>query len=83
VKYWITFNEPNVAFIRGYRIGIWPPGRCSGSFGNCSVGNSEKEPFIVGSNFLLAHGSIVDLYRTKYQVSEKKAKFTLIYTVDF
>ncbi|XP_014518767.1 beta-glucosidase 47 [Vigna radiata var. radiata] len=68
VKYWITFNEPNVAFIRGYRIGIWPPGRCSGSFGNCSVGgNSEKEPFIVGHNFLLAHGSIVELYRTKYQ----------------
>ncbi|ESW19738.1 hypothetical protein PHAVU_006G151300 [Phaseolus vulgaris] len=68
VKYWITFNEPNVAFIRGYRIGIWPPGRCSGSFGNCSVGgNSEKEPFIVGSNFLLAHASIVGLYRTKYQ----------------
>ncbi|BAT87442.1 Beta-glucosidase 47 [Vigna angularis] len=68
VKYWITFNEPNVAFIRGYRIGIWPPGRCSGSFGNCSVGgNSEKEPFIVGHNFLLAHGSIVELYRTKYR----------------
>ncbi|KAG4948757.1 hypothetical protein AAZX31_15G101800 [Glycine max] len=68
VKYWVTFNEPNVATIRGYRTGMWPPSRCSGSFGNCSYGgDSEREPFIAASNLLLSHAVAVDLYRTKYQ----------------
>ncbi|KVH96927.1 Glycoside hydrolase, catalytic domain-containing protein [Cynara cardunculus var. scolymus] len=50
VKYWVTFNEPNVVAIRGYRSGIYPPARCSGSFGNCSSGDSEREPFIVSGH---------------------------------
>ncbi|WVY94288.1 hypothetical protein V8G54_033376 [Vigna mungo] len=71
VKYWITFNEPNVAFICGYRKGLWPPGRCSGSFGNCtSGGDSEREPLIAGSNLLLSHATAVHLYRTKYQKNQ-------------
>nr|KYP72854.1 Beta-glucosidase 6 [Cajanus cajan] len=68
VKYWVTLNEPNVASIRGYRTGMWPPSRCSASFGNCSyVGDSEREPFIVAHNLLLSHATAVHLYRTKYQ----------------
>ncbi|XP_024988226.1 beta-glucosidase 46-like isoform X2 [Cynara cardunculus var. scolymus] len=71
VKYWVTFNEPNVVAIRGYRSGIYPPARCSGSFGNCSSGDSEREPFIVAHNMILSHASAVDIYRTKYQEKQK------------
>ncbi|PNX96492.1 beta-glucosidase 47-like protein [Trifolium pratense] len=67
VKYWVTFNEPNVASTCGYRTGLYPPSRCSGSFGNCSYGDSEREPFIAASNMILSHMAAVDVYRTKYQ----------------
>ncbi|EEF43903.1 beta-glucosidase, putative [Ricinus communis] len=67
VKYWTTFNEPNVAVIRGYRSGIFPPAHCSGSFGNCSSGDSDREPFIAAHNMILSHAAAVDVYRTKYQ----------------
>jgi len=68
VKYWTTFNEPNVAAIRGYRSGIFPPSRCSGTFGYCSSGDSEREPFIAAHNMILSHAAAVNVYRTKYQV---------------
>ncbi|KAJ8446591.1 hypothetical protein Cgig2_019744 [Carnegiea gigantea] len=67
VKHWVTFNEPNVAVVYGYRTGQYPPGRCSSSFGNCSQGDSEKEPFIAAHNIILAHAAVVNLYRTKYK----------------
>ncbi|XVE51144.1 hypothetical protein DITRI_Ditri02bG0015600 [Diplodiscus trichospermus] len=71
VKYWATFNEPNVAAIRGYRSGIYPPSRCSSSFGNCSSGDSEKEPFVAAHNIILSHAAAVDVYRTKYQKKQR------------
>ncbi|XWS19447.1 hypothetical protein CRYUN_Cryun31cG0016700 [Craigia yunnanensis] len=67
VKCWATFNEPNVAVIRGYRSGIYPPSRCSSSFGNCCSGDPEKEPFVAAHNIILSHAAAVDIYRTKYQ----------------
>ncbi|KAL4313024.1 hypothetical protein GQ457_01G042900 [Hibiscus cannabinus] len=67
VKYWTTFNEPNVAVIRGYRTGIYPPSRCSSTFGNCTNGDSEKEAFIAAHNIILSHAAAVHVYRTKYQ----------------
>ncbi|XP_047266666.1 beta-glucosidase 47 isoform X2 [Capsicum annuum] len=67
VKYWVTINEPNVIAVRGYRLGTFPPVRCSGLFGNCSVGSSEREPFIAAHNMILSHASAVTIYRTKYQ----------------
>ncbi|KAL5578898.1 hypothetical protein UlMin_011340 [Ulmus minor] len=70
VKYWTTFNEPNVVVIRGYRSGIYPPSRCSGFFGNCSCGDSHREPFIAAHNVILSHATAVDLYRTKYQKTQ-------------
>ncbi|KEH36808.1 glycoside hydrolase family 1 protein [Medicago truncatula] len=70
VKYWVTFNEPNVAVICGYRTGLYPPSRCSDSFGNCSYGNSEREPFIAASNIILSHLAAVDVYRAKYQKNQ-------------
>lgn len=69
VKYWVTFNEPNVQVIRGYRKGTFPPSRCSSSFGNCSSGDSEREPFVAAHNIILSHAAAVNTYRSKYQVS--------------
>jgi beta-glucosidase len=70
VKNWITLNEPNVESLGGYDAGIMPPERCSYPFGvvNCTAGNSTTEPYIVAHNLLLAHASVVSLYREKYQV---------------
>lgn len=72
MKYWATFNEPNFQAIYGYRVGEYPPKRCSKPFGNCSHGDSEREPFIAAHNIILAHATAVDIYRTKYQVSAMK-----------
>ncbi|XP_065878222.1 beta-glucosidase 47-like [Euphorbia lathyris] len=56
VKYWATFNEPNIVASRGYRSGIFPPAHIS-----------ETEHFIAAHNMILSHAAAVDLYRTKYQ----------------
>ncbi|KAK2973009.1 hypothetical protein RJ640_005552 [Escallonia rubra] len=71
VKYWVTINEPNVVAIRGYRSGIYPPSRCSGSFGNCSAGDSEREPLVAAHNMILSHAAAINTYRTKYQNAQK------------
>ncbi|XP_042452473.1 beta-glucosidase 18-like isoform X1 [Zingiber officinale] len=67
VKYWITFNEPNIVAAKGYMTGSYPPNRCSHPFSNCSSGDSSIEPYIVAHNIILAHAIAVDLYRLKYQ----------------
>ncbi|XP_050371028.1 beta-glucosidase 47 isoform X2 [Argentina anserina] len=67
VKYWSTFNEPNVMVLRGYMYGTNPPSRCSPPYGNCSSGDSEREPFIAAHNIILSHAAAVNIYRTKYQ----------------
>ncbi|KAK8638288.1 hypothetical protein V6N13_136722 [Hibiscus sabdariffa] len=67
VKYWATINEPNMFAEMGYVRGVYPPARCSQPFGNCSVGNSDKEPFIVVHNMLLAHAKAVKLYRERFE----------------
>lgn len=70
VKYWATFNEPNVLSLLSYDIGWWPPQRCSYpfGFGNCSAGDSTEEPYIGGHHVLLSHAEAVELYREKFQV---------------
>ncbi|KAK7292396.1 hypothetical protein RIF29_08175 [Crotalaria pallida] len=70
VKYWATFNEPNLQVPLGYRVGIFPPSRCSSTFGDCSEGDSEKEPFVAAHNIILSHAAAVDIYRTKYQCKQ-------------
>ncbi|KAM5588640.1 hypothetical protein ABKV19_006880 [Rosa sericea] len=47
--------------------GIHPPSHCSLPFGNCTVGDSEREPFIAAHNTILSHAAAVNIYRTKYQ----------------
>ncbi|RDX58671.1 Beta-glucosidase 46, partial [Mucuna pruriens] len=70
VKYWVTLNEPNYVIPLAYRLGTFPPCRCSSKFGNCSDGDSEKEPFVAAHNMILSHAAAVDIYRNKYQTEQ-------------
>jgi len=60
VKRWITINESWVVSVLGYGQGIFAPGRVSNS-----------EPYQVAHNLLLAHAEAVDVYRKKFQTSQK------------
>ncbi|XP_061347856.1 beta-glucosidase 45-like [Gastrolobium bilobum] len=82
VKYWVTFNEPEYLATYGYRRGQGPPCRCSNTFGNCSEGDSEKEPFVVAHNIILSHAAAVDIYRTKYQ-TEQGGKIGIVVHADW
>ncbi|XP_074562426.1 beta-glucosidase 16-like isoform X2 [Curcuma longa] len=70
VKFWITFNEPNLFVKFAYGSGKYPPGRCSEPYGNCHSGDSETEPYIAARNIILSHAIAVDIYRKKYQVKQ-------------
>ncbi|KAH0943047.1 hypothetical protein HID58_002684 [Brassica napus] len=63
VKHWTTLNEPNQQIILTHLKGTFPPSRCSLPYGNCSQGNSEREPFIAAHNTILAHAKAVHIYR--------------------
>ncbi|KAK4492737.1 hypothetical protein RD792_000056 [Penstemon davidsonii] len=52
------------------RSGIYPPSRCSGSYGNCIKGHSEKEPLIAAHNMILCHSAAAKIYRNKYQIEQ-------------
>ncbi|CAN0880908.1 Beta-glucosidase 24, partial [Linum grandiflorum] len=72
VKHWITLNEPYSLAHGGYSEGTSAPGRCTSIPGRkCDAGDSATEPYIVGHNQLLAHVAAVQLYRKKYQASQK------------
>lgn len=68
MKYWVTINEPNYFSCFGYATGGTAPGRCSDYVGNCRLGNSATEPYIVVHNIILCHATAVKIYREKYQV---------------
>ncbi|CAI0543141.1 unnamed protein product [Linum tenue] len=71
VGHWTTVNEANIFASGSYDQGMAPPHRCSPPFGitSCAQGNSSTEPYLVLHHILLAHGSIVQLYRHHYQRS--------------
>lgn len=72
VKHWITFNEPHTFAVQGYDVGLQAPGRCSillHAF--CTAGHSATEPYLVGHNVLLAHSTVVDIYKRKYKPTQK------------
>eukprot|EP00252_Welwitschia_mirabilis_P024437 TRINITY_DN7253_c0_g2_i2.p1 TRINITY_DN7253_c0_g2~~TRINITY_DN7253_c0_g2_i2.p1 ORF type:complete len:409 (-),score=44.00 TRINITY_DN7253_c0_g2_i2:54-1280(-) len=70
VKHWITLNEP-LSYAEGYDHGAVPPARCSKYIGNCTKGNSATEPYIASHNLILSHAAAVQVYRNKYQKSQK------------
>ncbi|TKY54030.1 Beta-glucosidase 46 [Spatholobus suberectus] len=82
VKYWVTFNEPNYLVPLAYRKGLFPPCRCSSKFGDCSEGDSEKEPFVAAHNMILSHAAAVDIYRNKYQ-TEQGGKIGIVLHCDW
>ncbi|XP_027344125.1 beta-glucosidase 12-like [Abrus precatorius] len=72
VKHWITVNEPLLYSLQGYALGGFPPARCSkGVSPNCDVGDSSTEPYLVSHHQILAHATAVEVYREKYQISQK------------
>ncbi|XP_020969766.1 beta-glucosidase 12-like [Arachis ipaensis] len=72
VKHWITLNEPWSYSQGGYGRGMYAPGRCSKWVNpNCGAGDSATEPYLVSHYQLLSHASAVQLYKTKYQESQK------------
>ncbi|GAV69086.1 Glyco_hydro_1 domain-containing protein [Cephalotus follicularis] len=72
VKHWITLNEPWSYSIGGYATGILAPGRCSDwQKLNCTGGDSGIEPYLVSHHLLLAHATVVQLYKQKYQAIQK------------
>ncbi|TVU34212.1 hypothetical protein EJB05_16043 [Eragrostis curvula] len=72
VAHWTTMLEPNIMAQGCYDNGGLPPNRCSHPYGtNCTVGNSTTEPYLFVHHSLLAHSSIVKLYREKYQTTQK------------
>lgn len=66
VKYWITFNEPWCSAILGHSAGVHAPGRGTDRSWN-DEGDSGVEPWVVGHNCLIAHGSAVKVYREQFQ----------------
>ncbi|KAH0457495.1 hypothetical protein IEQ34_012810 [Dendrobium chrysotoxum] len=71
VKHWITMNEPWTFTILGYAEGSFPPRRCSvGAAGECSVGDSGREPYTVAHHIILAHAALVRLYGQNFQVRQ-------------
>ncbi|KAK4270414.1 hypothetical protein QN277_023452 [Acacia crassicarpa] len=72
VKHWITLNEPWSYSNNGYATGQHAPGRCSaGLHLNCTGGDSATEPYLVAHHLLLSHASAVQIYRSKFQASQK------------
>ena len=69
VKYWITFNEPWCSSILGYSTGLFAPGYTSDR-AKSAVGDSSTEPWVVGHNLLVAHGSAVKVYREEFKARD-------------
>ncbi|ROT38802.1 beta-glucosidase A [Sodiomyces alkalinus F11] len=68
-KNWITFNEPWCSSILGYSVGAFAPGRTSNR-DKSPVGDSSREPWIVGHNLLVAHGRAVKVYREEFKPTQ-------------
>jgi beta-glucosidase len=70
VTKWITINEPWTFCYLAYVKGAFAPGRCSDR-SKCPEGDSPTEGYIAAHNVLIAHAAVVNLYRVKYQPSQK------------
>ncbi|KAM1394717.1 hypothetical protein PS2_030283 [Malus domestica] len=65
------FLSPRIVYM-GYAVGTQVPGRCSSWQNlNCTGGDSAIEPYLVAHHLLLAHGAAVELYKNRYQATQK------------
>nr|XP_015636700.1 putative beta-glucosidase 17 [Oryza sativa Japonica Group] len=70
VRFWTTFNEPNLITKFQFMLGAYPPNRCSPPFGSCNSGDSRREPYTAAHNILLSHAAAVHNYKTNYQAKQ-------------
>ncbi|KAF8702698.1 hypothetical protein HU200_032521 [Digitaria exilis] len=70
VKFWTTFNEPNLMTKFQYMLGGYPPNHCSVPFGNCNSGNSDREPYVAAHNIIMSHAAAVRAYKENYQAKQ-------------
>ncbi|KAL6652395.1 hypothetical protein ACP70R_011320 [Stipagrostis hirtigluma subsp. patula] len=70
VKFWTTFNEPNLFTKFMYMIGGYPPNHCSPPFGSCNSGDSRREPYVAAHNIILSHAAAVRNYKENYQAEQ-------------
>ncbi|RXH96042.1 hypothetical protein DVH24_008542 [Malus domestica] len=79
VKRWFTINEPNILLNMEVFTSINPLCirvscvKCFETVGPCKFGgNSSTEPYLAAHNIILAHATVVKLYREKYQTTINK-----------
>ncbi|NXC05302.1 LPH hydrolase, partial [Orthonyx spaldingii] len=60
VKFWITFNEPNIIAWMGYGLGAFPP----------NVKDPGSAPYRVAHILLKAHARVYHTYDDKYRASQ-------------
>ena len=77
VRFWTTFNEPNLFTKFMYMLGMYPPNHCSPPFGSCNSGNSNREPYAAAHNIIMSHAAAVRTYKEKYQVSVRPGNLVL------
>uniref|UniRef100_A0A0D9ZN44 Pectinesterase n=1 Tax=Oryza glumipatula TaxID=40148 RepID=A0A0D9ZN44_9ORYZ len=65
VRFWTTFNEPNLSTRHQYILGEFPPNHCSPP-----SGDSRREPYAAAHNILLSHAAAVHNYKTNYQAKQ-------------
>jgi len=70
VRFWTTFNEPNLLTKFQYMLGVYPPSHCSPPFGSCNSGNSDREPYAAAHNIIMSHAAAVRNYKDNYQAKQ-------------
>ncbi|CAO2042989.1 unnamed protein product [Urochloa humidicola] len=70
VRFWTTFNEPNLFTKFMYMLGAYPPNRCSAPFGSCNSGDSHREPYVAAHNIIMSHAAAVRNYKDNYQAKQ-------------
>ena len=70
MRFWTTFNEPNLLTKFQYMLGVYPPSHCSQPFGSCNSGDSRREPYAAAHNIIMSHAAAVRNYKDNYQAKQ-------------
>jgi beta-glucosidase len=70
VKFWATYNEPGTFCLGSYGAGIQPPNRCL-DIRKCKFSLGPLDLLRCGHTVMTSHARVVELYRTKYQPTQK------------